>query len=49
MNRRDFLKTAAALGSAGIVLSGPGAWMTRAFADSENRQSPGGDLPARRG
>ncbi len=37
MNRRDFLKTAAALGSAGIVLSGPGAWMTRAFADSENR------------
>ncbi len=37
MNRRDFLKTAAALGSAGIVLSGTGAWMTRAFAESENR------------
>jgi uncharacterized protein (DUF1501 family) len=37
MNRRDFLKTAAALGSAGIALRGPGAWMTRAFAGTEDR------------
>ena len=36
MNRRDFLQTAAALGCAGMVLSGPGAWMARAFADGGN-------------
>jgi uncharacterized protein (DUF1501 family) len=36
MNRREFLKRAASLGSAGVVF-GPGAWMTRAFADSGNQ------------
>ena len=36
MNRRDFLKRGAALGSAGVMF-GPGAWMTRAFADTGNQ------------
>lgn len=38
MNRRDFLKTAAALTSAGVVLNGLGAWMTRAYADTGDRR-----------
>jgi uncharacterized protein (DUF1501 family) len=36
MNRRDFLKRAAALGSAATVF-GPGAWMAHALADTGNQ------------
>ncbi len=35
MKRRDFLKHAALLGSCGLALIGPGAWMTRAYADDD--------------
>ncbi len=36
MNRRDFLKRAAALGSAGVMF-GSGSWVTHAFAGSGNQ------------
>jgi uncharacterized protein (DUF1501 family) len=36
MNRRDFLKHAALLGSCGLALIGPGAWIARADVDDGN-------------